>query len=215
MLLCFNLPLHKSHGGLSTRHSPSYIFPAMTSHVVSSTTIPPTQLESPRHAKDLEDCRKICLNVVSCSRLLKSAVPYFTIAHSIPNVSSILIEQITPDCLITCSLQSITGSTGLAVATLTLMLYTISLHIAAAAGASRVKHFTLFLQCAMTNNSPAAARGGYICNFACHPSSRNFHRDISAVGARGEITDSGDFYHHIVFPSYHGDNFSIPRHNYP
>ena len=67
----------------------------------------------------------------------------------------------------------------------------------------------------MTNNSPAAARGGYICNFACHPSSRNFCRDISAVSARGEITDSGDLYHHIVFPSYHGDSFSTPRHNYP
>ena len=137
--------MHKSHGGLSTRHSPSYIFPAMISLLVSSTKIPPTLLESPKHAKDLEDCRKTCLNVVSCSRLLKPAVPYFTIAHSISDVSSILIEQIAPDCLTICSLQSITGSTGLAVATLTLMLYTISLHIAAAVGASRVKHFTLFL----------------------------------------------------------------------
>ena len=60
-------PLHKSHGDLSTRHSLSYIFPAMISLLVSSTTIPPTQLESPRHAKDLEDCRKTCLNVVSCN----------------------------------------------------------------------------------------------------------------------------------------------------
>jgi len=39
--------------------------------------------------------------------------------------------------------------------------------------------------------------------------------DISAVGARSEITDGGDLYHDIVFPSYHGDNFSIPRLNYP
>ncbi|KAG2147575.1 hypothetical protein DEU56DRAFT_730614, partial [Suillus clintonianus] len=35
------------------------------------------------------------------------------------------------------SLQSISGSRGLAVATLTLILYTISLHIAASAGASQ------------------------------------------------------------------------------
>ncbi|OAX43159.1 hypothetical protein K503DRAFT_779435 [Rhizopogon vinicolor AM-OR11-026] len=63
--------------------------------VSQSIAILSTQLESPRLVKDLEDCRKTCLNV------------------------------------------SITGSAGLAVGILTLMLYTISLHIAATAGASR------------------------------------------------------------------------------
>jgi len=38
---------------------------------------------------------------------------------------------------------------------------------------------------------------------------------FSAVGARGEITDSGDLYHYIVFPSYHDDNFSIRSHVHP
>ncbi|OJA13689.1 hypothetical protein AZE42_13577 [Rhizopogon vesiculosus] len=75
----------------------------MTSLVAQSTISQSTQLDSPRLAKDLEDCRKTCLNVL---------VAFL-------------------------ALQSITGSAGLAVGTLTLMLYTISLHIAAIAGASR------------------------------------------------------------------------------
>jgi len=79
----------------------SHTFFAMTSLVASPTINLSTQLESPRLAQDLEDCRKICLNVL---------VAFLT-------------------------LHSITGSTGLAVVTLTLMLYTISLHIAAAARA--------------------------------------------------------------------------------
>ncbi|KAG1821741.1 uncharacterized protein BJ212DRAFT_1297071 [Suillus subaureus] len=37
--------------------------------------------------------------------------------------------------------QSVSGSRGLAVATLTLILYTISLHITASAGVSHVRHF--------------------------------------------------------------------------
>ncbi|KAJ8592206.1 hypothetical protein M405DRAFT_64578 [Rhizopogon salebrosus TDB-379] len=63
-----------------------------------------TQLDSPKLAKDLEDCRKICLNIL---------VAFL-------------------------ALHSVTGSTDLAVVNLTLMLYTISLHIAATAGASRL-----------------------------------------------------------------------------
>ena len=51
------------------------------------------------------------------------SVQWIPVAHDLPT---------------TCSLQSIMGSTGLLVTTLTLMLYTISLHIAAAAGAFRV-----------------------------------------------------------------------------
>ncbi|OJA16173.1 hypothetical protein AZE42_00007 [Rhizopogon vesiculosus] len=73
----------------------------MASRVASSTMNLSTQLESPRLAQDLEDCRKVYLNVL---------VAFLT-------------------------LHSITGSTSLAVVTLALMLYTISLHIAAAARA--------------------------------------------------------------------------------
>ncbi|KAJ8585733.1 hypothetical protein M405DRAFT_935839 [Rhizopogon salebrosus TDB-379] len=78
--------------------------------VASSTMILSTQLESPRLAKDLEDCRKTCLNVL---------VAFL-------------------------ALQSIAGSTTLTVATLTLMLYTISLHIAATVDASRQLGVVIF-----------------------------------------------------------------------
>ncbi|KAJ8592205.1 hypothetical protein M405DRAFT_64490 [Rhizopogon salebrosus TDB-379] len=78
--------------------------------VASSTIILSTQLESPRLAKDLEDCRKTCLNVL---------VAFL-------------------------ALQSITGSTTLTVATLTLVLYTISLHIAATVDASRQLGVVIF-----------------------------------------------------------------------
>jgi hypothetical protein len=67
-----NSRLYKSHGygDLST-----HLSPAMASLVVSSTMILSTQLESPRLAKDLEDCRKTCLSVVSVHERFETTVP--------------------------------------------------------------------------------------------------------------------------------------------
>jgi hypothetical protein len=104
------------------------------------------QLDSPRLAKDLEDCRKTCLNIVSVHSFESCCCccAYSTaIARGISSVSSIILlnkELINLTTCYLCSLHSITGSTGLAVVILTLMLYTISLHIAAIAGASRVRN---------------------------------------------------------------------------
>ncbi|OJA13387.1 hypothetical protein AZE42_07602 [Rhizopogon vesiculosus] len=75
---------------------------------------------------------------------MTSLVAQSTVSQSTQLESSRLATDLE-DCRKTClnvlvaflALQSITGSAGLAVGTLTLMLYTISLHIAATAGASR------------------------------------------------------------------------------
>jgi hypothetical protein len=51
-----------------------------------------------------------------------------------------MTPKLPPTTHYLCSLHSITGSADLAVVTLTLMLYTISLHIAASAGTSHVRY---------------------------------------------------------------------------
>lgn len=101
------------------------------------------QLVSPELARTLEDCRKISLNLVSVHAFKRPQISYSTsclIAHGISSVSLVLIEWLPSTIRYLCSFHSITGSAELAAVTLTLMLYTISLHFAASVGASHVRY---------------------------------------------------------------------------
>ncbi|KAG1842037.1 hypothetical protein DFJ58DRAFT_844828 [Suillus subalutaceus] len=73
------------------------------------------------------------------------------------------------------ALQSVSGSGGLVVATLTLILYTISLHITASAGVSHVRHFKSFIRAQAPKTR--AAWSSDFGNFACNPSGWNSRRN--------------------------------------
>lgn len=171
------------------------------------------QLISPALARDLQDCRKTSLSLVSAhiveSRI--SLLKLFFTAHGISGVSSILRRlflTFQPTICYFCSLQSISGSEGLVVATLTLILYTINLHITASVGVSHVRHFKSVVHAQAPKTT--AARISNSWNFACNPNGWNSRRNISGVGVCSKITNCGCFYHHILFPSYDDWDFSIP-----
>lgn len=180
----------------------------------SQTTMLSTpQLISPALARDLQDCRKTSLNLVSVHIVESRSflLDLFFTAHGISGVSSILIrlfQTFQPTICYFCSLQSISGSGGLVVATLTLILYTISLHITASVGVSHVRHFKSVVHAQVPKTT--AARRSDSWNFACNPNGWNSRRNISGAGICGKITDCGYFYHHILFPSYDDFDFSVP-----
>jgi len=113
-----------------------------------TTTLSTPELISPALVRDLQDYRKTSLNLVSVHIVGNRSylLDLFFTAHGISSVSLILIGLFLvfqPTIRYFCSLQSVSGSGGLVVATLTLILYTISLHITASAGVSHVRHFKL------------------------------------------------------------------------
>lgn len=181
----------------------------------SQTTMHSTpQLVSPALARDLQDCRKTYLNIASV-HIAESRSPlldlFFT-AHGISSVSSILIGLYltfqSTFCYL-CSLQSISGSESLLVATLTLILYTISLHITASVpGVSHVRRFKSFVHAQAPKTT--AAWSSNFWNFARNSSGWNSRRNVSGVGVCGKITSSGCFSHNILFPPYDDCDFPVP-----
>jgi hypothetical protein len=171
------------------------------------------QLISPALANHLQDCRKTSLSLVSAHIVENrtSLLKLFFTAHGISGVSSILRRlflTFQPIFYYFCRLQSLSGSEGLVVATLTLILYTINLHITASVGVSHVRLFKSVVHAQVPKTT--AARNSNSWNFACNPNGRNSRSNISGVGFCSKITNCGCFYHHILFPSYDDWDFSIP-----
>ncbi|KAG1905499.1 uncharacterized protein F5891DRAFT_1170499 [Suillus fuscotomentosus] len=107
-----------------------------------------------------------------------------TTMHSTPQLVSPALARDLQDCRKTylnilmafLALQSISGSENLLVATLTLILYTISLHITASVpGVSHVRHFKSFVHAQAPKTT--AAWSSNFWKFARNPSGWNSRRN--------------------------------------